>query len=35
MAAQWFSLYASTAGGMGWIPSQGTKIWHAAAKKIK
>ena len=31
MAGQWLRLRASTAGGTGSIPGQGTKILHAAA----
>ena len=30
LAVQWLRLHASTAGGAGWIPGQGTKIPHAA-----
>ena len=32
---QWLRVCASTAGGMGSIPGQGTKIWHAAQRKKK
>lgn len=28
-AIQWLRIHASTAGGTGWIPGQGTKIPHA------
>ena len=30
LAVQWLGLHASTAGGTGLIPGQGTKILHAA-----
>ena len=30
LVVEWLSLYASTAGGTGWIPVWGTKIPHAA-----
>ena len=29
LAVQWLRLRAPNAGGMGWIPGQGTKIPHA------
>ena len=29
LAVQWLRICASTAGGMGWIPGQGTKISNA------
>ena len=35
LAVQWLRLCASNAGGMGSIPSQGTKIPHAAQQKKK
>ena len=38
-AVQWLRLHAATAGGMGLIPGQGTKIlyvlWHSQKKKEK
>ena len=30
LGVQWLGLHASTAGGMGSIPGQGTKVPHAA-----
>ena len=35
LAVQWLRLCASTAGGMGLIPGQGTKILHAAQHSQK
>ena len=39
LAVQWLGLHASTAGGMGSIPAQGTKIlhaeWHSKKKEKK
>ena len=32
---QWLRLHTPNTGGMGSIPGQGTKILHAAAKKLK
>ena len=34
-AVQWLRLRASTAGGMGWIPGQGTRISHVAQRDQK
>ena len=34
LAVQWLGLHAPTAGGMGLIPSQVTKIPHAAQRDI-
>ena len=35
LAVQWLRLYASTAGGMGSVPGQGTKIFQAARQGQK
>ena len=39
LAVQWLRLHTSTAGGMGSIPVQGTKIpyvsWHSQKKKLQ
>ena len=35
LAVQRLRLHASTAGGMGLIPGQGTKIPHAAWRKLR
>ena len=35
LAVQWLGLHTSTAGGMGLIPGQGTKIPQAAQPKKK
>ena len=34
LVVQWFGLQAPSAGGMGSIPSRGTEIPHATAKKV-
>ena len=35
VAVQWLRLHASIAGGMGWIPGQGTRIPHATQRGQK
>ena len=35
LAVQWLGLHASTAGGTGSIPGQGTKILHASRRSQK
>ena len=35
LAVQWLRFHASTAGGMGLIPGQGTNILHALPPKIE
>ena len=34
LTVQWLGLHTSTAGGMGSIPCRGTKIPHAAQKRM-